>query len=477
MSFVCLSIRSWATGEASSGATVARNLADESRPDDSIANRMLRLSTALMSISPHICEKDGLVWIDARGLSAGQVARDVLAIATHHAGNAVHVGAARTAIVAEIAARGAADTPDRILLVPPGRDREFLASHPLSVLEPHARAPRLLPMLADVGIEACGDLARLTGEAVEVRFGPDAVAVWRLARADDSRLLFPPNRRAFPSASIEWDDYVLRDLERLLFVANNLTITVCAELRAWGETARALTLAFRLANGTSVECRVHAAKATASRTTWLRLIRTELERTTLPDAVTGISLQVDAASPLETPQGDLFDAGFQSAHAVESAVARLLDDKRATIAGLTSTSHPLVERRAMWNARTVSDALRTTEKRPAMSARRIAAVNDTASTTLSLQLWPTPRQITVTTRPLRGCEVPVSYREQSEARNAHASGDVALLVTTGPDWISSDDSGTPYSREYFHGLTHDGTLVLMYRDVAHGGWYLHGWWD
>ncbi|MEP6622132.1 MAG: hypothetical protein ABJE47_22610 [bacterium] len=473
MSFVCLSIRNWATAAESS----AQNNADNAGTAKSIANSTLRLSTALMHVSPHICEKGGLVWIDARGLSISHVAREVLAIAIHHAGDNVRVGAARTAIAAEIAACADTGTPDRTVLVPPGNDREFLAPFPLSVLEPHANAPRLLPMLADVGIESCGDLARLTGEAMEVRFGADAVALWKLARADDSRLLFPPRRRALPSASIEWEEYVLRDVERLLFVANNLTITVCAELRAWGETARALTLAFRLANGTSMECCIHAATATASKTTWLRLIRTELERTTLPDAVTGISLRIDAASALETPQGDLFDAGFQSARAVESAVASLLDDKRATIAGLTTTSHPLVERRATWSARTVSEALRTNEKRPPMSARLSAVVKETASTLLSLQLWPKPRQVTVTTQPRRGCDVPVSYREQRGAANPPAPGDVELLVTTGPDCISSDDVGMPYSREYFHGLTHDGTLVLMYRDVTHGGWYLHGWWD
>lgn len=415
-----------------------------------------------MGTSPHIhVDGHALAWVDARGLPIGRVADSVFTIAVQHAGDDVRVGAARTAIAAEIAARGDAGNPGPVLLVEPGDDRDFLASHPLSVLEPHARAPRLLPMLADVGIETCGDLARLTAEAVEVRFGADAMALWKLARADDPRLLFPSKTRELPSASIEWEEYVLRDVERLLFVANHLAGTVCAELRSWGEAARAMTLGFRLASGTTIEHRVLAATATASRTTWLRLIRAELERATLPDAVTGISLGVDAASAFETSQGDLFDAGFQSARAVERAVAQLLDDKRATIAGLTSTAHPLVERRAVWSARTVSEALRTYDERPT-----------SAPTMLSLQLWPAPKKITVKTRALRGRKVPIAYREE-----AGASRDVALLVTAGPDRVSSDDSGVPYSRVYFQGLKPDGTLVLLYRDLRKNGWYLHGWWD
>jgi hypothetical protein len=53
-----------------------------------------------------------------------------------------------------------------------------------------------------------------------------------------------------------------------------------------------------------------------------------------------------------------------------------------------------------------------------------------------------------------------------------------VLTAAGPDRISGGaEAGEPYERDYFHCLTDAGLLVLLYRDLLAGGWYLHGWWD
>jgi hypothetical protein len=57
-----------------------------------------------------------------------------------------------------------------------GSEREFLA--PLSLAALGVPDP-LLGWLADVGIERCGELAAVSREAVEVRFGGGAVQWWR----------------------------------------------------------------------------------------------------------------------------------------------------------------------------------------------------------------------------------------------------------------------------------------------------------
>jgi hypothetical protein len=47
-----------------------------------------------------------------------------------------------------------------------------------------------------------------------------------------------------------------------------------------------------------------------------------------------------------------------------------------------------------------------------------------------------------------------------------------------------DAGGAPVARDYWHCLTDQGALVLLYRDRGEpgaggddDGWRLHGWWD
>ena len=268
------------------------------------------LGEALIRVAPHVALGDGdaggrIVWADARGLPARTVADDVLRVAQELGHPDSRVGVARVAIVAAIAARhGSA----RVVSVRRGAERAYLAGKPLAVLASSpAWSIRLAAALADVGIETCGDLASLDADAVEVRFGAEGTTLWKLARGEDQRRVFSQPRRALPSASLEWLEFETRDAERLLFVANRLIDRICDELRAWGETARTMTMRLPLAGGGAVEKKLRGARATADRATWVRLLRAELERLRLPDGVTGIGLRVDSVHDLDAPQGDLFD--------------------------------------------------------------------------------------------------------------------------------------------------------------------------
>jgi hypothetical protein len=360
-------------------------------------------------------------------------------------------------------------------MVQPMEERAFLAPWPLRVLAeaaPLPPSPRLRAALADVGIERCGELAALTLEEIEVRFGAEGVALWRLARAEDRRRVFEQRSRLLPSASLAWEEYALRDVERLAFVVNRLAGTVCAELQAWGEGARGMTLTLTLTDRTTVERPVRSSRGTASRATWVRLLRAELERVPIRGAVTGLALRVDVAGAAVAPQGDLFDRGHQTARAVEEALTRLLDDGQATIVGLTTTAHPQPEQRARWQVRELGEVLR--ERAPSGESGAPASA---ATPTLCLQLLATPRPLTVTTAERRDHHVPVSYREEGGSAGQRST-DAEVLTAVGPDRISGGaDIGEPYARDYFQCVTAEGMLVLLYHDVLAGRWYLHGWWD
>jgi hypothetical protein len=414
-----------------------------------------------------------VIWVDARGLSLRELGEGVLATAGQHGVQGARVGAARIAIVAEVAATvGRAP----MMIVSPEGERAFLAPYPLRMLADAAPVPpsaTLSAALADVGIDRCADLAALTLEEVEVRFGAEGVALWRLSRAEDPRRVFAPRARALASASLAWEEYALRDTERLAFVINRLAGTVCAELDRWGEAARAMTLTLALTSRVTMERQVRSSRPTASRTTWVRLLRAELERVRLRDAVVGLSLRVDAAGEMENPQGDIFDHGLQSARAVEEALTRLIDDQQATIVGLTRTMHARPEDRARWRSLELAEVLR----------QQGAVASSGAVPSLSLQLLPRARRIAVETAERRDHRVPVSYRARAEAHATQRGkmpcvSEAAVLTALGPDRISGGaEAGEPYARDYYQCVTTDGLLVLLYRDTLADQWYLHGWWD
>jgi hypothetical protein len=455
-----------------------------------------------------------LLWLDGRGLPARRVARQALRIAREHGIARARVGLARSAIGAEAAAtsssfaRGTAPDakPSSVTIVPPDGDAAFLAPLPLALLLRDGGTPALAASLADVGLRTCGDLAGLTRAAVEIRFGAEGMRLWQLARADGTAsarralALFPPRRRTLPSASLGWDDYAVRDLERLAFVVNRLAATVCDGLRAWGEGARAMTVTVALASRASVECPVRAGRPTASRGTWSRLVRAALDRAELPDAVVGLALRVDAAGDAAAVQGDLFDRGFQAGPAVEEALAQLVDDRRATIVGLAATRHPLLERRTVWRERDLAAVIREDDRRvaegggvrtggmgngewgeraPSRSLHSPLPIPHSphASPTLALQLLPVPRRVKVRTERRRAHQVPVRFADPApEAERGGWPADVEIVTAAGPDHVAGDEAhGAPYAREYFHALTADGVLVLLFRDAA--GWHVHGWWD
>jgi protein ImuB len=466
MTFVCLWIPDWSTAAASTAEAPALD----------------RLTEALLHVAPRVAiSAPGLLWADARGLPERALAEALCAVVRKQVGAGVQAAVAQTPIAAEVAARhpssdchlpaeisqdahipaatAAVAEAEVVTLVPPGKDREFLAPYPLVVLRDVAKVdPRLLPLLAGLGIEVCGDLAALGREEVEVRCGADGIKLWRLARAEDRRRPFGAFPRTLPRASCAWTDYALRDGERLLFVIHRLVAQVCDALQARGEGARALALRFALADRTVVDHTLRAARATADRAAWLRLIRRDLENLRFTDAVTGITVRVDGAAALPDCQGDIFDRGFTTARATEQAVAQLLDACGMETLSLTVTDHPLLERRTQWQAQEPVTMEGWGPKRESSSR----------SPSLTVQLFSSPRKVRVMTTVRRDHDVPVRYHDGEVA--------VDLLVAMGPDRVGGGSwEGTPYTRDYFQCVTASGRLVLLFRSGQE--WFLHGWWD
>ena len=362
----------------------------------------------------------------------------------------VRAGVAQVAVVAELAAR-TAGTGQAVMVT--GDERSFVAPLPLTHFENHER---LLELLEGVGVRSCGDLAALEREAVEVRFGVEAVELWQWSRAQDQRRVFDRTVPERLHAATDFIDYVVTDPERLIFVVNALFASVCDQLRAHGAHARRVLLTLSLGNRTSWQRTIRPARPTASRAVWLRLTRALLERLTVPDAVTGVQIEVIATEPATAVQGDLFDAGFATASAVESAVARLLEVQSNVIVQPEVTKHVLAEQRNSWIE---ADARTATQSSSAPVAQ---------PPSLQLRLLQAPREILVETVNRRDHIVPIRYRDGQWRQ---------LITAAGPDRISGGRWSEAYAREYFRGVSVDGQLVWLYRDAKKDRWYLHGYWD
>jgi hypothetical protein len=422
----------------------------------------------LVALTPRVVvEPRGLMWCDAQGLDASRVAHGGLELLRGD-GDPPSVsdacaGVARTPIAAEVAAitagtvRGVLPVErswrgGAVTVVQPGSDAGFLAAHPIEVLGP---SPHLCSLLRGSGIERCGDLAALDHESIEVRFAAEGSRMWHLARADDRRRLFPPLRRTLPGASFEWLDYVLSEPERLIFVINRLMSSVCAQLGDRGAGAREIALVFTLANRSTYEHRLRPARITASQRAWMRLVRSELERIELPDAVTGISLSVLSMGGELQRQGDLFDRGFASARATEQTLAQLLDDRGSRLLASRSSAHPLVEKRSEW------------VEQDATAATLVVPHAAQAQPRLALQLMAEPRVILTETERRRDHEIPI--------RCCLEDGWEEVTAVAGPDRVSGGEWEAPFEREYYRCVTTTGRMVWLFRSEAK--WWLAGWWD
>jgi protein ImuB len=447
MTFVCL----WTPDAAPYPPAIGTDITPEN-------DLLQRLVPSLLGVAPRVMlGANGIVWADARGMSAESLARDLLGVFHEKDVKRVRAATSITPISAEVAARHG-HGKNGLVAIAPGSEREYLAPFPVGVLEPSLF---LSTLLDGIGIESCGEMAKLDLESVEVRFGAEGARLWRLSRADDSRRIFASMPRALPAASLDWVEYTLKDPERLVFIINALVGNITTDLKSRGQCAREMTMIFSLANRETFEHLVRPARSTASHKAWMRLIRSHLERITLPDGVVGITIRVESVTGEVERQGDIFDRGFATANAAEETIAQLLDDQGAVVVTPRNTQHPLIDRRTEWIS-----------QEPAQASARIQlrerVVKATAAPRLTLQLFPEPRRIAVKTRRRRDHELPVEFRDQHWQQ---------IVSAAGPDRVSGGRWTEPYAREYFRCVTDDGMMVWLYRDARTDEWYLHGWWD
>nr|WP_245720412.1 DNA polymerase Y family protein [Nocardia uniformis] len=177
--------------------------------------------------------RPGLLVLAARGAAryfgSEELAAERLVDAVAAAGAECQIGIADEVSTAVFAAR-------RSTIVPSGAGAEFLAPLPVGELaaEPALSAPQrsdLVDLLHRLGLRRIGDFAALTPTEVSSRFGADAIAAHRCARAEPER---PPSARApAPDLAVEYRcDPPIDRVDAAAFVGRMLATQLHAKLSA-----------------------------------------------------------------------------------------------------------------------------------------------------------------------------------------------------------------------------------------------------
>lgn len=258
-------------------------------------------------VEPDPLTPDGVQFIhlDGAGLerifgSMGGVAA-ALSARVERVGFSGGVGVADSLETAAVAAERAAIQGGEVVLVPTGRDREWLAPLPLSVLRP---APEAGALLRELGVHHVGELAALSRDEIATRLGREGLRLRAMASGEGCRELraVAPSEECIEAVRPDWG---VDSLEALLFLLRGVLDRVVRRLEVRGWAVAGMELRLSLAEGGHVTLDVGVQAPTRETGTLLRLLRHALEKEPPPAAVNEVALRVREGRSREV-QMDLF---------------------------------------------------------------------------------------------------------------------------------------------------------------------------
>jgi DNA polymerase-4/protein ImuB len=185
-----------------------------------------------------------------------------------------------------VAARRAA--AGRLLDVPSGHVKVFLASQPVGMLPVSEEMRRRLRLL---GIETLGELAELPRSALAAQFGPQGAMAWALARGRDDSPVRPPQKpeRVVESVGFETP---LASREALLVAAEQALGRALRNPRMTARAVRQAVLRAETERGICWERAVTFKEALAERGRIWTALRTVLAEAQLPGPVSRLELEL-----------------------------------------------------------------------------------------------------------------------------------------------------------------------------------------
>lgn len=188
-------------------------------------------------------------YLDITGVSgeSAEVARTILMNVYKDLGLSVSCGLASNKTVAKVAS--SLNKPHKLTIVPPGRERSFLA--PLHLRKLPGVGPSTYAVLQKYGFEIINDVARLSFPEVMEKFGLRGIPLWKKCRGiDDSSV---KGEVSLPkSISKEHTFYVSsKNSEQCLKTLKDLSVKVFSKLRGYDLKARTVYVKIRYKNYSS----------------------------------------------------------------------------------------------------------------------------------------------------------------------------------------------------------------------------------
>jgi len=421
----------------------------------------------------------GICYFDAAALPGGEAGALGAALSL-----ATELGFSCAAAIADdkFSARCAARVAGAgVSIVPPGGSAVFLAPLSIGLL---ALAPGDADRFDLLGLRTLGQLAALPVGPLALRFGERARRYQQLARGADDESLQPRNAAAVYEDRFGFDGAVDR-LEPVLFALRGCLGTVAARLAGCAQTCDRFDVVLEHSAESAI-VPVLLAEPSASAETMFHLARIALESREMLESIAAVGVRVTPCGQAP-PQLSLFDGTAASRRAAVAATiarlqAALRRDEVVTMMPMPARSR-LPER--MQQATPIDspqDLVGVVRER---SSRHGALGRGARNVTPA-------RSSHVAARSLNA-PAPVTQRSASNAPAANGGAWAPALrlvdppkpiaappqdsARAGPFRLSESWWEQPVERDYYQLVDNAGALLLVFRDLRDGCWYLQGVFD
>lgn len=342
------------------------------------------------------------------------------------------------------------------------RTASALSGLPLAALSP---GKRLLDSLLSVGITTIGQWADLSRRAVAERYGAWGVSLHRVALGEGCAHdeWVPPQRDPLRvEVSLASD---VRSVREFQFAIQGALVELVERLRALGESAVRIAIAFRLRDSPPVVLRLRLGRPTQHLSTLSRLVNARLQGLRLPAPASALVVEVEEMRSGFGWQPSWTDRA-ESEELLPDLLARLGDDLGDS-AIFEATLCPDWRPESAWRPLVAASGT-------LISVPRVTQVSDPAEH----HTW-REREIIVP-RPVRLLEKPepieVRIAGQSPVAIRQRRGWEKLIQALGPERLQGGwwRPNQTFSRDYWVVRTKEG-VAWIYNEG--GAWYRHGWFD
>ncbi len=386
-----------------------------------------------------------------------------IGVEARRAGLAVRIAVAADPDTAVLAAHGF----ETDIVIPPGKEPEFLAPLPIGLLatylldqNPH-RAQRSGKVVENPcaalelwGVRTLGQFSALPEPGVFERLGPEGIEMQQLARGRRCRPLLPVRPAPGFSQSIELEHPVaLR--ETLLFTLGSLVNQLCAKLKAQALAARELRIRLGLEKGGNDERAIRLASPTRDHRLLLKLADIEIEVHPPESAVVAVTVSADPAKPRTTQRG-LFLPLSPEPEKLElhlARIAKLIGQENVGSPELIDSHRPQAFRMKHFHPLGAA-----AEKKPGRA--------------LAFRIFRPPLKASIR------LESDIPARLTAAGGKAQAGLRGRVIRAAGP-WRTSGDWWAPtrWARDEWDVQLEDGSVCRIYRDAITGTWFVEGIYD